>query len=76
MTPCTLCHTPLLNRIDEEFFSCPVCGGWVKHPALHPDPKTEKKQYLQHNNDVNDPRYQEFTSPISDYIKENFSTKN
>lgn len=33
----------------------------------------EKKRYLEHNNDVNDPGYRKFARPIADYITGNFS---
>lgn len=38
-------------------------------PAHYLSPAEEKKFYLTHNNDVQDPRYQKFVSPITDYVK-------
>ncbi|WP_152512703.1 class I SAM-dependent methyltransferase [Haloplasma contractile] len=34
----------------------------------------EKKRYESHNNDVNDPRYQKFVSPIVDTVTSKYST--
>lgn len=75
MIHCTLCHTPLLNRIDDQFFGCTTCGGLVKHPDLFPGWQEEKERYLLHNNDVNDPNYQRFTAPISDFVIKHYSAK-
>jgi len=33
----------------------------------------EKAHYLTHNNDIHDPRYQKYASPIIDYILVNFT---
>src|SRR5690606_34671497 len=70
---CTLCATPLIERIDAEYFDCPECRGMVKDVSLYPDAENEKLRYLTHVNDVNDPRYQNFTSPITNYILDHFS---
>ncbi len=70
---CTLCLTFLQTKIDREFYDCPVCRAMVKDTGLYPDNQKEKLRYLTHNNDVNDIRYQEFTSPITNYILEHYS---
>ncbi len=50
--------------------------------GLFMDPKNylnrhdEKERYLEHNNDVNDPGYQKFVSPIVNCIMKNFTTEN
>jgi SAM-dependent methyltransferase len=36
-------------------------------------PLTEKKVYDTHHNDVNDPRYQAFVSPVTSYILSHFN---
>lgn len=70
---CTLCLTHLYDKTEEEYYDCPVCKALVKDTSLYPDEENEKLRYLTHNNDVNDPRYQKFTSPITNYILNNYS---
>ncbi|MDZ7815503.1 MAG: hypothetical protein U5N86_05710 [Planctomycetota bacterium] len=38
--------------------------GFFRHPRHLLSPQQEKARYETHNNDVNDPRYQAFVSPI------------
>ena len=70
---CTLCTFSLIEKIDEEYYDCPVCRGLVKDVSLYPDEENERQRYLVHNNDINDPRYQKFTSPITNYILNHYS---
>jgi len=70
---CTLCTTSLIEKLDEEFYDCPVCRGLVKDVSLYPDEEEEKLRYLTHKNDINDLRYQKFTSPITNYIRTQYS---
>lgn len=65
---CTLCQTPLINRIDNEYFKCTCCRAYVKDKTSYFTEDQEKKHYEQHNNDVNDLGYQNFTAPITNYI--------
>lgn len=69
--------------------NCPLCKstGSLFHPPLYmqcthckaiyrlelPDSTEEKERYEMHNNDVNDPNYQKFVSPITTYILEHFT---
>ncbi len=73
---CTLCHTQLTEKLDEYYYNCPGCKALVMDPSLYPDTENEKLRYLAHNNDVNDKRYQDFTSPITNYIFEFYSPTN
>jgi hypothetical protein len=34
----------------------------------------EKERYKNHNNDVNDPRYQKFVSPIVEKVRDHYDT--
>lgn len=68
---CTLCNTFLEKKAGECYFICQTCGAYVKHHKHHLDSKLEKETYEQHNNDVNDARYQNFTSPITNAILRN-----
>ncbi len=70
---CTLCLTSIQDKIDDEYYDCPVCRALVKDPSLYPDEEKERSRYLTHNNDVNDLRYQKFTSPITNYISDHYS---
>ncbi|MFD2516897.1 class I SAM-dependent methyltransferase [Salinimicrobium flavum] len=69
---CTLCDGHLPKKIDPEYYECLTCGALVKDRLLHPGQEEEKGRYLEHRNDVNDPRYREFTSPIWRYVLDNF----
>lgn len=69
---CPLCNTRLERRIVEEYYDCPICHALVKERSLYPRPQEEQARYLEHNNDVKDPSYRKFTSPIADYILENY----
>jgi SAM-dependent methyltransferase len=39
-----------------------------------PSNEIEKNHYLTHNNDIHDPRYQNYAKPIVDYVLNNFTT--
>lgn len=72
---CTLCHSPLTEQLDEEYFECKECHGIVKDKRLYPDRIAEKAFYLTHENDVHNPRYRKFTAPASGYILAHFTKK-
>lgn len=70
---CPLCQTELINQKDIDYFDCSHCRALVKKPNLYLSEQEEKERYLTHNNDVNDFRYQQFTSPITNYILSHFT---
>ena len=70
---CTLCDTPLTNHVDKFYFACGTCGAYVKDQGYYVTHQQEKSRYEEHNNDVNDERYQNFTSPITDAILEKYT---
>ncbi|MFO8067277.1 MAG: class I SAM-dependent methyltransferase [Bacteroidales bacterium] len=70
---CTLCDSVLKNKIDEYFYDCHCCRAIVKDSAYYLSPDEEKARYETHNNDVDDIKYQNFTSPITNYVLEHFS---
>ncbi|MFN6946593.1 MAG: class I SAM-dependent methyltransferase [Cytophagaceae bacterium] len=72
---CTLCETPLVNPADEFYFICDTCGAFVKDQNHYVTKHQEKSRYEEHNNDVNDERYQNFTSPITKAVLEKFTSK-
>lgn len=45
------------------------------HPTYFTSTAQEKSRYQQHNNDVNDPRYQDFVRPIVNGILTDFTKK-
>lgn len=69
---CPLCRTLLERKIDQDFFDCPTCMALVKDAGFYVDTARELAVYEGHNNDVEDPRYQKFTSPITNFILESF----
>lgn len=77
---CILCNTLLGNPfyIEEKqhFFSCQHCGSIVRGKETFPNNKSERIRYQTHNNDVNDPRYQNFVSPITQAVQEDFTASN
>jgi hypothetical protein len=58
---------------NREFVECTNCGGIQLLPEFYVSENIEKKRYLSHNNDVEDPRYQNFVSPITSRIIKDFS---
>lgn len=72
---CTLCNSELVNKKDDYYYECTVCKGIVKDEKYYLTAAEEKARYETHNNDVNDIRYQNFTSPITNYVFDNFSPK-
>lgn len=71
---CTLCNSKMTSRAGQKYFVCSICDARVMDSKFWPSKKEEKKHYETHNNDVNDPRYQKFTSPISNYVLKNYTT--
>lgn len=65
---CTLCSCELVDRLDNKYFCCSQCGGYVMDEACFLSPEEEKERYESHNNDVHDERYREFTYPIVEQI--------
>lgn len=68
---CTLCDTKLYETADKYYFICSMCGAYVKDEKYYLSSNKEKKRYKEHDNDVYDERYQNFTSPITDAVLEN-----
>ena len=72
---------PLCNDIGSVFYTgprglyynCRPCGSIFLSKDLYLSEEQEKNRYLEHKNDVDDPGYQQFVSPIVDYVIENFN---
>lgn len=70
--PCRLCGTStthLTTFRHRSYHRCPHCLAIQMNAIDLPSASMEQARYEQHNNDVTDPGYQRFVSPIVDYIK-------
>jgi SAM-dependent methyltransferase len=73
---CPLCRNksyPLYEGSGKIYFSCAVCGGIFVPQEFHLPIEKEKKRYMEHNNDVRDPSYRKFVSPVVDFVLRHFS---
>jgi len=73
---CTLCNgdAHLFKKMrKKKYYICADCSAVLLHPDHYPSPEDEKKRYLEHNNDVDDPRYQKSVEPVVNGIKSNFN---
>jgi 2-polyprenyl-3-methyl-5-hydroxy-6-metoxy-1,4-benzoquinol methylase len=68
---CTLCNTKLIDKADEVYFICSTCNGYVKRDDLFFTEVDERNHYEQHNNDINDLGYINFSAPVTNYILDN-----
>lgn len=67
MEVCPLCHSGSRHFAvvrERIYWECSRCKGIFCEQKALPTDKYEETRYRQHNNDVNDVKYQEFTSPI------------
>lgn len=78
MTPtmqCALCHSEAVLAYAfrrMNYFRCTNCLSIMLDPLNHLPGEQEKRRYEAHHNDVEDPGYQGFVSPIVDGIKRMF----
>lgn len=73
---CPLCFSgsrEFYFQKGREYFECINCKGIFLNKENFPDPVSEKERYESHNNDVEDPRYQKFVSPVVKSVIENFN---
>jgi SAM-dependent methyltransferase len=61
---CPLCGSSGNGVPGTGFFLCSECRGFYLRFRYRMDAEDEKARYEAHNNDVNDPGYQRFVSPI------------
>lgn len=74
---CPLCQgtSEIFEKLPlADYFKCNACHSVFQSPDNWLSPEAEKARYDTHNNDVDDPRYQNFVSPIVDAIKRDFKT--
>ncbi len=69
---CPLCNSTISLKKSKKFFECGHCKAIVKDPVYYYSGEAEERRYKAHNNDVNDVRYQKFTSPITEHVLQNF----
>ncbi len=70
---CPLCRNTGDWVSGTEFLLCGECRGYFRHVRYLPELDQEKARYETHNNDVNDPRYQAFVSPIVSAVLRDFT---
>jgi hypothetical protein len=57
------------NNKTTKYYQCGVCLALFMNPENHLTPEKEKERYPEHNNDVNDPGYRKFVSPIINTVQ-------
>ncbi|MAP53409.1 class I SAM-dependent methyltransferase [Altibacter sp.] len=76
VVPCLLCHSSeveLLGTYDTiSYWKCDNCSTVFKDRSVFLDAESEKGRYLLHENDVEDPNYQNFVAPIVKRITDTF----
>ncbi len=75
---CPLCNTQteiFFTLKNKEYHKCSTCFAISMNPRHYLTSEQEKNRYQEHNNDVNDPRYQDFVMPIVNCILTDFTEK-
>lgn len=70
---CPLCKHHGKSFCSDEFFICGNCSGIYRNRKNYLNSDEEIKRYKEHNNNINDIRYQKFVSPITDYVLKYFT---
>ncbi|QTA82276.1 Methyltransferase domain-containing protein [Desulfonema limicola] len=70
---CPLCKQDGKLFYRDEFFKCLNCKGIYKNRKDYLNTQAEIRRYKEHNNDVNDIRYQNFVFPITNHVLTNFT---
>jgi SAM-dependent methyltransferase len=75
MSICPLCESKsdLFYQKGKTYHICRNCKGIFLNKDYFLSPVSEKLRYETHNNDVNDSRYQEFVSPITINVLNDFN---
>lgn len=75
---CPLCTAQTVKKVQaiahRDFFHCSVCELLFENPSRRISLAEERARYESHNNDVEDPRYQKFVSPLFNALCERLST--
>lgn len=70
---CPLCQAQLTKQLTDNFYDCTTCFAIIKDKRFYLSAQEERDFYLNHNNDVEDVGYQQFTAPITQYVLDNFA---
>lgn len=73
--PCTLCGVethPFFQIRERDYFDCPNCRAVIMDPDCYVSREDEIYRYTTHDNDVEDPRYQNFVSPLVKEVRNDF----
>lgn len=74
---CSLCSGPTeeFNKGGDKsrYVQCQNCKSVMLLPELYVSSQDEKNRYLEHHNDVSDQGYQNFVSPITSRVQDDFS---
>ena len=68
---CPLCGAeakPFCETLGRDYFECGRCRAILLDPEMYVAPDDEVYRYETHNNDVDDPRYQNFVQPLVDVV--------
>lgn len=68
---CPLCQSNGEEFYNQQFKKCSGCQSIFRCPEFFISSTKEQARYEEHNNDINDERYQEFVSPIVEKIVAN-----
>lgn len=71
---CPLCQNKSTNFFKNIYFKCSCCKGIFKKSNLHLKGKDEKNIYDKHVNISTDIKYQNFLSPITNSVLNDFSS--
>jgi SAM-dependent methyltransferase len=75
---CPLCQYPAFifyKQKSKTYYLCSECSGIFLERNLLPGWVDEIARYEEHNNDVEDVRYQKFVSPIVSQILDNYCSE-
>ncbi|BDA79940.1 methyltransferase [Leptospira kobayashii] len=74
---CPLCDSSAVPFWKDEkrgnYFQCENCHSVYLNKDYHITKEAEKERYLLHNNDINDPRYLNFLTPVVEAVEANFT---
>lgn len=73
---CILCAAeaaPFTEAHGRHYFACPRCGAVVLDPDDYVSRTDEIYRYTTHDNDVEDPRYQNFVMPLVDAVRAQYA---
>jgi len=74
---CPLCRHQAALFYDFKqrlYYQCGFCSAVIKDPDSWPDKESEKSRYLEHLNQVDDKRFQQFVLPITASVTQRYST--